>query len=153
MGITYQMSWQQVLEAMEFILGQFEEDNYRPLWIIGVGKGGVIPANLIHQHFPDAFFATIQVKCYTSEFVCEAPRFLGPIPNFPATPKTLIVDDIYETGQTYRFLHTRWPHCTYAFMSCRAANAGQCKYRGKLWEPGWVEFPWEKKLEPVEIPF
>lgn len=149
----HKMTWTEVEEAIATLLGQFKEDNYAPSHIIAVAKGGVIPATLIHQAFPDAHFDTVYVRSYSGEFINKAPRIIGKRPAAFNYEGTLIVDDILETGATSGYLKETWPKATYAFMVCRYSQAGNCIYRGRIQGPGWIDFPWEPAVEPVEIPF
>lgn len=148
------MSWDDVHDAVATLLGQFKEAKYFPLTIIGVSKGGVIPATLIHQAFPKADFYTVGVKSYC-EFFQTAPEFSQAVPSdlILDYPTTLIVDDILETGGTKQFLANWRPMATFAFLACRSSVAKQAQFKGKIYGPGWVDFPWERKIEPAEIPF
>lgn len=146
------MSWDDVNSAIANLLGQFKEDNYRPSHIIAVAKGGVIPASLIHQAFPTACFSAIYIRSYVG-FETTPPVVVGGVPHAVAWSQTLIVDDILETGTTRDFLMKLYPMATYAFMACRWSQAGNCRYRGYIAPPGWINFPWEKTINPIETPF
>lgn len=149
-----EMSWNEVEEAVANLLGQFKEDNYIPKAIVGIAKGGIIPASLIHQAFPKAVFYSLQVSSY-DEFFQHSPRVIGDYPEVLryTDQSILVVDDIFESGATYEYLAQRWPHVTYAFMVCRQKMAGRCRYRGKIYGPGWIDFPWERKMVPTEVAF
>lgn len=43
-------SWQQVQGAVLDIARQLNEDNWRPDYIVGITRGGLIPANLLSQY-------------------------------------------------------------------------------------------------------
>lgn len=145
-----QMQWEDVEEAIARLLGQFKEDAYTPTFIVGVAKGGVIPASLIHQHYPDAAFGIVHMKSYGGEFLAREPEFVG-INSFnaPDAQSTLIIDDILDSGRSYDFLRSQFPNSTYAFMSVRHNKVTEVKYHGWIWGEGWVDFPWERKLAPI----
>lgn len=147
------MSWQDVEDAVAVLLGQFKEAAYEPSMIIAVAKGGVVPATLLHQAFPDAHFETIHVASYSNDFIPRSPRIIGKTPHTPQWSQTLIVDDILESGATTSFLKGIYPAATYAYMVCRTWNAEDCLYRGLIYDKGWITFPWERKLEVTGIPF
>ncbi len=150
------MSWDDVEVAIGVLLGQFKEVGYQPTNILAVAKGGVIPATLIHQAFPEANFHTVHIRSYMDEyFLADGPVYkqIPRVEDCPNVHSTLVVDDILETGATMRFLQRRWNRATYAFMACRWSQAGNCIYRGYIAPRGWVDFPWEKPLEETEIPF
>ena len=152
MGATIEMTWTDVEEAVGRLIGQFRETNYVPNRIVGVAKGGVIPASLIHQAFPKATFSTIHVKSYAHDLVPKEPEFLD-VPNYqPNDPGTLFVDDILDSGGTHNFLKKKWPSATYAFMSVRDKNIHLARYQGWIWGRGWIIFPWEA-IEEVKVPF
>ena len=147
-----QMTWGEVEEAVSILLGQLKEDGFVPEMIVGVGKGGIIPAVLLHQQIPSARFETIQIQSYSGMF-STGPKIVGAVPNIPNLEGVLIVDDILETGTTRDYLQLMYPKATFAFMVCRQKMAGTCKYRGKIYTPGWVDFPWERKLTATEVAF
>lgn len=153
----YAMTWADVERSIDILLGQFKSDGYVPRTIVGVSKGGVIPASLIHQVFPRARFDTIGVRSYTGEFISEGAKFTqdSPPPSIWNDKYTLIVDDIIETGGTSELLRKTWPNATQAFMVCRHTMASKCYYRGLIYGPGWIDFPWERKIdvEAVKVPF
>ncbi len=148
------MTWENVEEAIGRILEQLKEIEYIPLTIIAVAKGGVIPAALIHQAYPLAAFHTMRVKSYAHEMVPKDPEIIGtiPSPTIYDDPGTLIVDDILDSGGTYRHIRRLFPNATYAFMSVRDKNVSEAPIRGWIWGRGWVVFPWEK-VEEVILPF
>lgn len=152
--VKWYMSWEDVHEAMATLLGTLKEADFVPEMIVGVGKGGIIPAVLIHQHFPEARFETIQVASYGKEFYQTEPRIVGALPNIPNLDGVLIVDDILETGATRNYLQLMYPKAKFAFMTCRQKMAGECIFRGSIVGPNiWAEFPWEQPITPNEVAF
>lgn len=152
MSATIEMTWQDVEVAIGRLLAQFGEASYEPKHIVGVTKGGIIPAALIHQAFPAATFGTVHVKSYAHDIVPKDPEFVETPHYHPNHPETLFVDDILDTGGTNKFLRKKWPNATFAFMSVRDRNVHDAQYHGWIWGRGWIIFPWEA-VEEVKIPF
>ena len=152
-GTKFNMTWQDVEECIDVLVGQFKDVGYEPKAIVGVAKGGVVPATLLHQVYPRATFHTIGVTSYTG-IISGSVRFTQNCEdNIPDNTSTLIVDDILDSGATMEFLQTFFKASTFAFMTCRQKNAGKCHFRGRIYPEGWVDFPWERAVQPVEVPF
>lgn len=44
------VSWQDVEHQTQEILRQLQQDNWQPNYVVGLTRGGLIPANLISQY-------------------------------------------------------------------------------------------------------
>lgn len=148
----YMMNWSEATIAIENMITDIIQMNHphqQVKYILGVGKGGIVPAALLWQIFPDAIFRTIQVRTYpegvlkTPELVSNSvpPEFSDGTLNDPGT---IVVDDICDSGATFEFLHNYLPKAQFACVLARANTAYTAQYVGKT-APGdwWVHFPWE----------
>ncbi len=90
--------------------------------IYGVPRGGLVPA------------------------VCLSHRLGIPLVFSPDRPgDTLVVDDILDTGSTYRRLSGAAAY--YAVLLARKALPGVIY--GRMYDGPWVEFPWETGCQPA----
>lgn len=60
-------------------------------------------------------------------------------------PETLVIDDIYDTGSTFRILFGDMPNATYGFLYSRDSRV----LYGNAAPEGWVVFPWEQLKDEI----
>ena len=124
----------QIKKGVHDILRQMSADNWRPDYIVGITRGGLIPAVLM-SHYTGMRMETIDVRLRDSENSPEHALWMaedayGYEPNDYYDPamghnKTsvdkrkniLILDDINDTGATFNWIKQDWqasclPHAT-----------------------------------------
>lgn len=152
---TIDYSWEECAETCKHMVGVMKAAGYTPRRILALAKGGLIPAALVHQAFPDAEFCVLRTKHYGPEgktAEVELGTSISQLRDWDGY-STLIVDDICDTGDTFEALKEFMPDSHYAAMFMR--NAGEdtedtfhvdfVGYYVK--SPGWVNFPWENMAE------
>lgn len=105
--------------------------------ILGIANGGIIPARLLAEEL--AINCIMLVPVRNKQVVSEE------LPLVQKGKKYLIVDDIYDTGDTYLKVKQALEgfDCDYAFcMSRYHQEFGM--YGRLLGHEKWVVFPWEK---------
>ena len=115
--ITY--DWNKVERAIQDIAMQMYKDNWRPDYIVGITRGGLVPAVML-SHMTDIPMHTLCVQlgaegleentesnCWMSEdafgYVYQPDRddVFGKANSDPAAKKNiLVVDDLNDTGAT-----------------------------------------------------
>jgi xanthine phosphoribosyltransferase len=118
-------SWQDVERQTQEILRQLQRDAWRPDYVVGLARGGLVPANLISQYL-ECPMECLKVSlrdggqtesnCWMAEdafgYVSTdiIPRPADSITTDPSTRKNiLIVDDINDTGATLNWIKQDWP--------------------------------------------
>lgn len=157
---TY-FSWTDVQHQVQEILRQIHQDGWRPDYVVGLTRGGLVPANLISQYL-DVPMETLKVslrdsgQCETNCWMAE-DAFEG--------KQLLIVDDINDSGATLNWIRQDWQ------SGCLPSDPVWAKIWGgnvriavlvdnessdsevaisytacsvnKLEDPQWIVFPWE----------
>lgn len=115
-------SWAEVEGAVLDIARQLHKDNWRPDYIVGVTRGGLIPANLLSQ-YTDIKMHTLNVSLRDGDggesnlwmaedafgYVGTAVREHEHIPYDVSQAKNiLIVDDINDEGNTIAWIKKDW---------------------------------------------
>jgi hypoxanthine phosphoribosyltransferase len=148
------MTWDEVEVAIEKLVQNIKEELEGPILdIVAVAKGGLIPAAMVQQYFPDAKMHIIQVESYGAN-IKKAPEFKSWFTGFELErlnrPSTLLVDDILDTGETYKLIHdTGLNQVQGCFMLVRDTETDddpryEYDFLGDTVQPKvWVEFPWE----------
>ena len=137
------------------LVSMINKADYKPDVIIPIARGGLIPAALVSQHFPDTMIYVIQTKSYVDNIQKPVSIFIPKSikKDIDKNAKILIVDDIYDTGRTIKTIikvlkengvknniatatlyHKEEADGTPDFF-CRTVNKNT-----------WINFPWELKI-------
>ena len=137
-NVNQVMSWKEIDTLINDLACKLKRAGFKFAEVVGIGNGGIVPARLIARdlNLDDIGFIAVKagniIKNYN--FQLEQKR------------KYLLIDDILDTGNTYRHIseYLVGYDCTFAF--CVARNYWPEVYTGKvLSHKKWVVFPWEKK--------
>jgi len=154
----------QVLE----ILRQMQRDNWQPDYVVGLTRGGLVPANMISQYLGVPMHALHVSLRDNNEKDCESNLWMAEDAyGYLADPKKiLIVDDINDSGATLNWIkrdweggclpgeedrwHTVWSDTTRfaVLVDNQASEFGGINYSAeeinKAEEDCWIVFPWEE---------
>jgi xanthine phosphoribosyltransferase len=142
-------SFEMMQDDIRNILNQMEAVNYRPSIILGITRGGLIPATLIAQRLNVNFVDAIHPKNHDVNLLRKVyEKYIADtVANCKSS--TLIVDDIFDTGKTYVYFKKIFPDAKFASLlynkGCEIKEKPE--YIGttidKTIDPSWVEFWWE----------
>ena len=131
--------------------------------VVGVARGGLVPAVLVAAHLGVKRLESIQVRLYEGRLRLAEPVLVGGgvvAPGPSGDPaRTLIVDEMVDSGSTLAFLQARYPAATFAALVARRARALGPPRHGLLgcragqgsspvWvvrnleTDAWILFPW-----------
>ena len=114
-------------------------DEWKPDLVLGINRGGLIPSVYL-SHWFDVDHKAIEAD-ETAESLNEICKEYN---------KILLVDEICDTGKTFKGLMMRMPIKSVK-TACLVYNAGQDVYLvnyigtevNKSEDPAWIVFPWE----------
>ena len=104
-------TWQDVECQTQEILRQLHVDAWRPDYVVGLTRGGLVPANLISQYL-GCRMETLKVSLRDSNSESESNLWMAEdaFGHELEQPKNiLIVDDINDTGATLNYIREDWP--------------------------------------------
>lgn len=150
----------QIDGLIQNIIRQIVKDQWVPDYIVGIGRGGLIPAVKI-SHYLDINLETITVSLRGEEERCESNCWMAE--DAYDGKKILIVDDINDSGATLEWIKKDWSMSAYredpkwdsiwnesvrfATLIDNDASDTQINYIGesinKAENDVWVTFPWE----------
>jgi xanthine phosphoribosyltransferase len=98
-------TWSQVEGAVLEIARQMSEHNWKPDYIVGITRGGAVPAVLLSQ-YTGIPMRPLQVSLRDSH---DCVSDLGMAEDAFEGKKILVVDDINDQGSTINWIKQDWP--------------------------------------------
>ena len=140
------MSWREMEEALAELASQ-DKARFRPDLIVGVARGGLLPAVRLSHLLGDKMLRVIHVRYYKgANLRLKEPELLADIEKLSG--RVLVVDDVADTGTSLEFVikHLKGKGAS----EIRTATIA-CKPQSRL-KPDyfviktdkWVVFPWEE---------
>lgn len=138
------ISWDRVLLDTRTLVGRLPQRNFRK--VVGVGRGGLIPAALISQHLDCRIIETICAESYAGVERQEC-RILKWPEGLGSGEESLIVDDLVDSGATFRALRTVLPQALFACLYAKPAGREAADFFAvEFPQEQWLVFPWELPL-------
>jgi xanthine phosphoribosyltransferase len=110
-------TWQDVESQTQEILRQLQRDAWRPDYVVGLTRGGLVPANLISQYL-EIPMETLKVSLRDDNSQPESNLWMAEdafgYPEYDAMAsgdgrkRILIVDDINDSGATLNWIRQDW---------------------------------------------
>ena len=104
-------TWSDVEHHTQEILRQICSDSWRPDYVVGLTRGGLVPANLISQYL-GCRMETLKVSLRDSDSESESNLWMAEDAfghEMEQPKRILIVDDINDTGATLNYIREDWP--------------------------------------------
>jgi hypoxanthine phosphoribosyltransferase len=162
---TIKLKNKEVKSMVTNILNLMQIDNFKPDYVVGITRGGLVPALLVSHYF-NIPMNTLKVslrdhvdtECNT--WMAEDAFGYDDIPG----RNILIFDDINDTGTTFNWIKQDWQSSCLpdnnkwqtiwnqnvrfaVLVNNEASNFkdidNAAKYINKADEDSWIEFPWE----------
>jgi hypothetical protein len=160
------LSWDKVQGMTAQLARDISNSNWRPDYVVGITRGGLVPAVMLSQYF-NVPMHTLKVSlkdggsdaCESNLWMAEdAYGYIDPPKNI------LIVDDINDTGATFEWIKNDWQsgclpdqveawdsvwkdNVKFAVLVENLASSGINDYSAlevnKAEHNVWIDFPWE----------
>jgi xanthine phosphoribosyltransferase len=98
-------TWQDVQRQTQEILRQLQHDAWRPDYVVGLTRGGLVPANLISQYL-EVRMETLKVSLRDDTSGPESNLWMSE--DAFEGKNILIVDDINDSGATLNYIKQDW---------------------------------------------
>jgi len=162
-----QLTWQDVEHQVQDLCRQLHLDNWRPDYIVGLTRGGLIPATMI-SHYTGVPLNTLNVSLRDGKGEAESNLWMAEDAfGYEKDPvNILIVDDINDTGDTLNWIRNDWQSSCMAkdpkwntgiwghnvriavlYDNLASRSVTSVSYSSveinKRERPEWIVFPWE----------
>ncbi len=140
---TYRISWDQLHRDCKALawrlmdLGQWD-------WIIGIARGGLIPAAIIARELNVHLVDTVCVSSYTVRSQ-DKISVLKDINTRPVQPGNyLIIDDLVDTGKTAQVVRQMLPDAHFATVYAKPEGRPYVDtFITEVSQDTWILFPWD----------
>jgi hypoxanthine phosphoribosyltransferase len=165
------VSWNDVQRQVQELIRQMWKDGWTPDYVVGITRGGLVPANLISQYL-GCPMETLKVSLRDNGD-CESNLWMAG--DAFEGKRILIVDDINDSGATLTWIKNDWPSGNFpddekwnavwgdnvrvaALYNNEASRSTldvdyTAESINKLEDPCWIVFPWEewwRRWNPAE---
>ena len=142
------LTWERFGEANRALAQQVADSGYQPTIILGVARGGLLPAAAIAYALDVKNLFTMNIEFYTGvDERLEFPVMLPPLLNAVDLKgqRVLVADDVADTGATLKLVKE---FCAEYVADVRCAvlyekprSLVKCEY---VWgrTDRWINFPW-----------
>ena len=153
------ISEQEMKTGVLDIVSQMYSDDWRPDYIVGVTRGGLIPAVMM-SHYTGVKMHTIDVRLRDADHSPEHAVWMAE--EAGAGKRILILDDINDTGETFKWIVKDWEESNppadwldiwgnnvrFATIIDNVPSAFDVDYTSieinKAEDPAWIVFPFEE---------
>lgn len=151
MPIDLPVSWNEIHVLSKTLSSHLRQSGQKWDRLIAVTRGGMVPACLVARELDIRVIDTASVKSYDHQTQSEA-RVLKMPESIGTGKNCLIVDDLSDTGNTFKALRTLLPEATYACLYVKPAGKPFTDfYAQDTTQDTWIYLPWEDQDFPPHI--
>ncbi len=143
------ISWEEIDKLVKIIAEKIRSSNFQPEVIVGILRGGLIPARLLADELGIEDIGMMEIKLYkTIGLRGERPFLRQPLVLDIREKRVLLVDDISDTGLTLQLAMEAVgfympKELKTATLYIKPWTNLVPDYYGKVTE-NWIVFPWER---------
>ena len=116
--------------------------------IIGVARGGLVPATVIARELEIRVVDTVCVSSYDHQTRGDVKVLKEPASNGEGW---LVIDDLVDTGSTFKVLRALLPKAHFATVYAKPAGRPLVdSYITEVSQDTWINFPWDTERQFVK---
>ncbi len=141
-------TWNNIYEMCIFLAKKIKKSLFKPAVIVGIARGGWIPARILSDLLDNPYTANIKIEFYKGiKETEETPILTQPLSTEVANKKVLVVDDVADSGKSLLVAKRH-------VINKKASNVKIATLFYKPWSiiipdyyvketSAWIIFPWE----------
>ncbi|MFC0279508.1 xanthine phosphoribosyltransferase [Falsigemmobacter intermedius] len=120
--------------------------------VVGITRGGLVPAMIVSRELNIRVVDTISVKSYSHQDRAEAVVTKAPQADLLGDGEgILIVDDLVDSGKTIELVRRLYPKAHFATVYAKPAGRVQVDtFITEVSQDTWIFFPWDMALQYVQ---
>jgi len=150
------ISWADNAKLCEGLASTISSSGFRPDMIVGISRGGLVPARILSDILGVRELFTIRVSFYTGVGkTATAPKIVQPLVERLEGKRVLLVDDVSDTGKSLIVAKEHLEN-----MGAREVKVAtlhfkpHSKFRPDFFvskTDAWLVYPWEKHESAKEL--
>ncbi|MDP2740610.1 MAG: xanthine phosphoribosyltransferase [Pseudorhodobacter sp.] len=152
----FHVSWDQLhrdARALAWRLDGKGPDNGAWRAVVGITRGGLVPAMIVSRELDIRVVDTISVRSYAHQAqAAEARVIKSPQSDLMRDGEgVLIVDDLVDTGKTLELVRRLYPKAHFATVYAKPKGKPLVDtYVTEVSQDTWIFFPWDMALQYVQ---
>lgn len=120
--------------------------------VVGITRGGLVPAMIVARELDIRVVDTISVKSYNHQQQSEARVIKAPQDDVMGDGTgILIVDDLVDTGKTLEIVRALYPKAHFATVYAKPLGRPMVEtFITEVSQDTWIFFPWDMALQYVQ---
>lgn len=111
--------------------------------IVAISRGGLVPAGIIAYELNIRNTAVINIATYVGAEHLKLDEVDRPESVGKVDEKTLIVDDLADSGQTFRVMRRQFPKGRYVTVYAKEKGKSEVDLYAREVPDEWIVFPWD----------
>jgi len=143
-------TWNQIYDMLLDLANKIQGDGYKPDVIIGIARGGLVPARILSDVLETPELAIIQIEYYVSiAQTRQEPILKRSLLTQITEKKALLVDDVSDTGKSLQLAKNHLQQqdakeIKTATLYAKPQTITKPDYYEKQ-TSHWIVFPWDAK--------
>lgn len=151
----FHVSWDQIhrdARALAWRLDGKGPDEGAWRAVVGITRGGLVPAMIVSRELDIRIVDTISVKSYSHQAQSEVRVLKAPQADLMGDGTgILIVDDLVDTGKTLEVVRKLYPNAHFATVYAKPSGKPMVdSYITEVSQDTWIFFPWDMALQYVQ---
>ncbi|MBP9950264.1 MAG: xanthine phosphoribosyltransferase [Cypionkella sp.] len=120
--------------------------------VVGITRGGLVPAMIVSRELDIRTVDTISVKSYNHQSQAAASVIKSPQTELMGDGTgILIVDDLVDSGKTLELVRNLYPRAHFATVYAKPSGKPMVdSYITEVSQDTWIFFPWDMALQYVQ---
>lgn len=120
--------------------------------VVGITRGGLVPAMIVSRELDIRVVDTISVKSYNNQAQMEPQVIKAPQAELMGDGSgILIVDDLVDTGKTLHLVRRLYPAAHFATVYAKPSGRPLVDtFITEVSQDTWIFFPWDMALQYVQ---
>ncbi len=144
----HMVSWGEAYRLARILSRQIKSSGFKPDLVIGIARGGLVPARIVCDFLLQKDLATIKVEHWGIAATLGKAEIKFPLPVDIKGKKILIVDDVADTGDTFSvimdYIEKKNPlevkTAVLHYKTCSTCAPDYWAEKQDDWK--WIIYPW-----------